>query len=111
MRELYTAHLEIKRDFTEDFETGPYECGWAREGIFFIRAEEVSGENATLEARAQFSADGLFWVDEGAAFEPISDPGLCFIRLDYLRGWLRLACSVSGQNARFRLLMNIALKD
>lgn len=111
MRQFHTAHLEIKRAFTEAFETHPYECGWASEAIFFIRVEAVSGSEARLLARAQLSADGVTWTDEGSAFPPLSQEGLYFLRLRHFGGWLRLACQVEGEDARFRLLVNIALKE
>ena len=111
MRQFHTAHLEIKRDFTEDFQTHPYECGWATEAIFFIRVENLSGEDPLLEAEAQISADGIIWVDEGTAFSPISAKGLYYIRLRHFGGWLRLNCRISGAGARFRLLVNVALKE
>ena len=111
MRQFTTAHLEIKRDFTEDFQTEPYECGWAREAIFFIRVEDVSGDGATLNAKAQVSADGILWADEGTAFTPMREKGLSFIRVTHFGGWLRLSCAVSGTDARFWLLVNVALKE
>ena len=111
MREFYTAHLEIKREFTEEFQTEPYECGWAREAIFFVRVEDVSGKGATLNAKAQISADGITWADEGTAFESMTEKGLYFIRLTHFGGWLRLACSVTGEKPCFKLLVNIALKE
>ena len=111
MRQFHTAHLEVKRDFSEDFQTHPYECGWANEAIFFIRVEDVSGEDSVLNAEAQISADGITWTDEGTAFRPIRKKGLSFIRLKHFGGWLRLNCSINGEGARFRLLVNIALKE
>ena len=111
MREFYTAHLEVKRDFTEDFETHPYECGWASEAIFFIRVERMSGGGATLNATVQVSPDGLLWADEGSAFEQITAEGLYFVRVTHFGNWLRLRCSISGEDAQFRLLVNLALKE
>ena len=111
MRQFYTAHLEIKKDFTTDFQTEPYECGWASEVIFFVRVEDVSGRNPRLKVKAQISADGITWADEGTEFPPLSEHGLHFIRLNHFGGWLRLACMISGEDARFRLLVNVALKE
>ena len=111
MRQFHTSHLEIKKDFTEDFQTHPYECAWATEAIFFIRVEDLSGQNPLLEAEAQISADGITWADEGTTFSPISKKGLYYIRLRHFGGWLRLNCHISGAGSRFRLLVNIALKE
>lgn len=111
MRHFQTAHLEIKKDFREDFQTHPFECGWASEAIFFIRVEGMSGEDSLLKADAQISADGIKWVDEGTSFQPISEKGLYFIRLKHFGGWLRLNCRISGKETCFRLLVNIVLKE
>ena len=111
MRQFHTAHLEIKRDHIDDFQTHPYECGWASEAIFFIRVEDVSGENPVLNVKTQISADGITWTDGGTAFDPVTEKGLYFIRLNHFGGWLRLNCSIHGEGARFRLLVNIALKE
>ena len=93
-----------------EFATEPYEAAWASEAIFFIRALGVSPDSAGT-AQVQISADGITWTDEGTAFRPIRKKGLSFIRLKYFGGWLRLNCSINGEGARFRLLVNIALKE
>ncbi len=99
------------KDFIGDFETEPFECGRASEAILFVRVEEVSGTDAVLRAKAQIPADGVTWADEGTEFGPITARSLNFIRLTHLGGWLRLACTISGADARFRLLLNVALKE
>ncbi len=111
MREFHTAPLEVRRTKTEDFQTHPYECGWANEAIFFVRIERVSGENALLDAFAEISNDGVVWAREGTKFEPMSEEGLYFVRLSHFGGWLRLNCTVSGQGAQFRLNVQLALKE
>ena len=45
MKQFYASHLEVKKYFSEDFETHPYEAGWADEAIFFIMVEEIKGES------------------------------------------------------------------
>jgi hypothetical protein len=45
--------------------TEPYECGWAREAMLFVRALEAEG--APGRARVQVAPDGMHWVDEGTA--------------------------------------------
>ncbi len=111
MRQFNASHLEVKKDFTEDFQTHPYECGWASEVIFFIVVEDISGEGATLEAEAEISHDGVNWVSEGTAFETISGKGMHFIKVSHFGNWLRLNCRVSGKKPVFRLLIQIALKE
>ena len=111
MREFNTAPLEVKKEVADNFQTHPYECGWASEAIFFISIEDVSGEGATLDAAVQISNDGFYWVDEGTSFAPIVKKGLHFVRVNQFGGWLRLNCSVSGTDARFKLNIQIALKE
>jgi hypothetical protein len=41
MRLFNASHLEIKKYFSEDFQTNPYEAGWASECIFFIHVEDI----------------------------------------------------------------------
>lgn len=106
-----TSVVERRRDYTAGFDTHPMEVGWAREAIFFVTAEEVEGVGATLHARVQLSADGVTWVDEGTAFEPLEGPGTAFVRVTHFGGWLRLAGAVEGAGARFRLTVRLVLKE
>lgn len=111
MRQFNAAHLEVKKDFTEDFETHPFECGWASEALFFVVVEGVSGEGAKLDCRAQLSHDGVNWADEGSELSGVTSEGVHFLRVKHFGNWLRLACRISGQSPSFRLLIQIALKE
>ena len=110
MKQFYASHLEVKKYFSEDFETHPYEAGWADEAIFFIMVEEMKGESPVLEARVQISHDGIHWADEGTVSGPITAAGLHFVRVSHFGNWLRLACSVRGEDASFKLNIQIACK-
>ena len=107
MKQFYAAHLEHKRRFSEGFETHPYECGWADEAIFFININDVQGEEAELNAWVQISLDGVHWADEGTQFEPMSEPGLYFVKVIHFGNYLRLAVDVQGD---FDLQIQIACK-
>ncbi|MBQ7856807.1 MAG: hypothetical protein IJ348_06825 [Alistipes sp.] len=107
MKQFYAAHLEHKRTFAENFETHPYECGWADEAIFFININRVSGESAELRARVQISLDGVHWADEGVRFEPMHEAGLYFVKVSHFGNYLRLAVEVQGE---FDLQIQIACK-
>ena len=111
MREFNTAPLEVRKEFSGSFQTHPYECGWASEAIFFIRVEDLSGEGAKLEAAVQLSNDGVYWTDEGTGFDPMGKEGLFFVRVKRFGGWLRLNGTISGTDARFRLNIQLALKE
>ena len=107
MKQFNAAHLEIKKSFTEGFETHPYEVGWADEVIFFIFVEDVIG-SGTLNARVQISHDGIHWADEGTAFEPITTCGLHFVKVTHFGNYIRLAVDID--NAEFKLQIQIASK-
>jgi hypothetical protein len=111
MRQFYTAIVERQRDFVDRFETHPFEAGWAREAIFFLRVEDVGGEAARLNAHVQISADGVRWMDEGTNFEPIVHAGDYFVRVSHFGGWLRLAGEITGSSARFKLTVQLVLKE
>ena len=111
MRLFNASHLEVKKDFTEDFQTNPYEAGWASECIFFIMVERLSGKDSALIAEAEISHDGVNWAKEGTVSEPITKKGLHFMRVRHFGNWLRLNCSISGKEPCFRLNIQIALKD
>src|SRR5690606_8142844 len=111
MRLFNASHLKVKKNFTEDFQTIPYEVGWSSEGIFFIAVEELSGNNPSLTAAVEISHDGVNWVAEGTVSEPITALGLHFIRVRHFGNWLRLNCKISGEQPVFRLNIQIALKS
>lgn len=102
--------MEVKKDFREDFQTNPYEVGWADECIFFIMVEGLSGNNPVLIAEVELSHDGVSWAKEGTVSESITKQGLHFIRVKHFGNWLRLNCAVQGSDACFRLNIQIALK-
>jgi len=111
MRQFYTAVVERKRDVYEQFETHPFEVGWASEAIFFLRVEEISGEGTKLEARVQLSADGVHWVDEGSEFPLVTVQGDSFVRVKHFGGWLRLCGTVRGNDARVKVTVQLVLKE
>lgn len=105
------SHLEVKKYFTEDFQTQPYEAGWASEVIFFIMVEEMSGTDPCITAKVQISHDGVNWCDEGTVSNPINAEGLHFVRVRHFGNYLRLDCRVSGNNPSFKLNIQIACKE
>jgi len=110
MRLFNASHLEVKKTFQTDFQTNPYEGGWANECIFFIMVESLSGKNPELTAEVEISHDGINWAKEGTVSDPITSEGLHFVRVKHFGNWLRLNCRVGGENPGFRLNIQIALK-
>lgn len=111
MRQFATAVVERKKDLTGPFDTHPYECGWASEAVIFLHVEEVEGDEPSLLAQVQISADGVNWVNEGTHFDPMRCTGDAFVRVRHFGGWLRLKGDVQGKNARFKTTVQIVLKE
>lgn len=107
MKQFNAAHLEIKKSFSNGFETHPYECGWADEVIFFVLVEDIIGQG-TFDAKVQISLDGVHWADEGTAFETISSCGLYFVKVKHFGNYIRLKTDIAG--AEFKLQIQIASK-
>jgi hypothetical protein len=111
MKQSHTAVVERKEEFTDQFQTHPYETAWAGEAIFFLRVEELSGQSPELSAAVQISVDGVNWVDEGTTLGPIYQEGDYFVRVSHFGGWLRLSGEVWGENAGFILTVHLVLKE
>ncbi len=108
---FYTVVLERLKDFSGDFDTEPYETGWAREAIFFVCVHALGPAGTILRAFPQVSVDGIEWIDEGSAFAPISQPGNAFLRVSHFGGWLRLRTAFDGPQPAARLTIQLALKS
>ncbi|MEM3385576.1 MAG: DUF6385 domain-containing protein [Nitrososphaeria archaeon] len=108
--QTFTAVLERNKIFTTDFETEPYEVGWAVEAIFFIKVLEVKGNDSKLEIIVQISPDGLTWVNNDSNLLTINDKGLYFIKVKDFGNWIRLACKVKGESPYFKLTIYLVLK-
>ena len=116
MKHFTTAVLERHTEYNGPFATEPYETAWASEAIFFIRVEEIVGDGVILRACSQISADGINWIDEGTAFEPITAVGDYFVRVSHFGGWLRLVGEVQGTDstecdAKCRAMVHLVLKE
>lgn len=111
MLDFNTVVLERLKDFNSDFDTEPYEAGWAREAIFVVRVHEIA-KGATLGAKAQISVDGIEWMDEGSTFTPIEMTGSYFLKVSHFGGWLRLQATLEGASKEpARLTIQLVLKS
>ena len=96
MRRSYTAVVARDEAVFGEWETEPYEAGWATEALFFVRVLVDGAPPAApppkvdLRARVQLSPDGLLWLDEGARLPPL-EGGAAFVRVREFGNWLRLA--------------------
>lgn len=91
--------------------TEPYECGWAKEALFFIRALEAEGMDEDLAfAQVQVSPDGMRWVDEGTSVVLPAEAGRTeFAKVSHFGGWLRLAAELP-EGAALTVIVSLHLK-
>lgn len=69
----------------------PYEAGWAREAVFFVRALKTPQGRQPM-ARVEISPDGMRWIAEGTqTLLPSEKDGLVALRVKHFGGWLRVA--------------------
>lgn len=105
-----TSTVEQRKEFSAAFTTHPMEAGWAAEAIFFITVKDVTN-HPVIQANVQISVDGVNWVDEGTAFEPMDQQGQYFVRVSHFGGWLRLRGDVEGTDASCKLTIHLVLKE
>ncbi|WP_186421248.1 hypothetical protein [Bosea sp. CS1GBMeth4] len=89
--------------------TEPYEAGWAREAIVFVRAlKEPKG--ALPKARIEISADGMHWCAEGSEFAlPATRDAVTFQRLTHFGNFVRVAATLPD-GAAITVLVTLHLK-
>jgi Domain of unknown function (DUF6385) len=89
--------------------TEPYEAGWAREAVIFVRAlKEPRGPQPM--ARVEISPDGIRWVDEGTQVPmPFQRDEIAVLRVKHFGNWLRIAADYST-GAECTVLVTIHLK-
>lgn len=111
VRRSFTAVIEKNTTWTSDFDTEPYEAGWASEARWFIRILEMKGSDTALAVVPQVSPDGLFWCDEGRDALLIRAPGLHSFALRDFGQWLRLRARITGKEPSVKVLIYLALKE
>ncbi|MEW6550369.1 MAG: DUF6385 domain-containing protein [Spirochaetota bacterium] len=106
----YNAVVERNVLWNGPFASEPYECGWAREAIVFVRALAVANPGGrAVEARIQISPDGIRWIDEGGSFIlPQAEGQTTFRRVAHFGNWLRIAGDASG--VEMKVLVTLSLK-
>jgi hypothetical protein len=89
--ESTTAILARNDQWTaEQAVSEPYEAGWAREVIVFVRAlGDPSGTSG--EASIEISPDGIHWIAEGTRFPlPQERDAITFTRVGNFGAWVRV---------------------
>jgi hypothetical protein len=117
MRRSLTAVLEQNAAFNVDFETEPYECGWASEARWFVRVLELGGPGVRLSLQPQLSPDGLFWCDAEVRRLRIAAPGLYSSPQTQFGQWLRVRGTFeleqggAARTAAAKLFIYLTLKE
>ena len=91
LAENITAIVARNERWTDSAASEPYEAGWAREAVIFVRAlKEPTGPQPMV--RVEISPDGMRWLAEGteAAMPAVRD-GLTALRVRHFGNWLRIA--------------------
>ena len=108
IRHSFTAVLERNVTFTDVLVTEPYEVAWAREARVFVRTLDLAGR---IEASAEISPDGLFWLPEGTPPAALEQAGLLSFPLREFGHWLRIVVRVTGPTPSARVIVYLALKE
>ncbi|WP_312794984.1 hypothetical protein [Tianweitania sp.] len=87
----------------------PYEAGWAKEAVFFVRALKQPVGMPT-KAFVDMSPDGIRWVPEGTEFTlPSSRDGISIARVSHFGNWLRVRAQFDD-GAECTVLVTLHLK-
>ena len=74
------------------FASEPYEAGWAREAVIFVRLLKLEGDPGSAEFSVDISADGMHWAEEGARIRIPAELGeVTFAKLAHFGNWLRVS--------------------
>lgn len=109
LRESTTAILERNAVWRGAAATEPYEAGWAREAVIFVRAlKPATGEMPM--ARVEISPDGQNWLAEGTTLRlPSGQDEVAAARVRHFGNWLRLAADMPDGSA-LTVLVTLHLK-
>jgi hypothetical protein len=109
--ESHTAVIERNQIWANGATSEPYEAGWAREAIFFVRALDVEGNPQGAVARVQISPDGIRWIDKGPVMAlPAQPDAIAFCSIGEFGTWLRLAADIP-EGSSIKVLVTLALKQ
>jgi hypothetical protein len=107
--ENQTAVVARNESWTGSSATEPYEAGWAREAIVFVRALKQP-KGPLPKARIEISADGLHWCPEGSEFDlPAAKDAVTFQRLSHFGNFLRVTATLPD-GAEITVLVTLHLK-
>ncbi|TCR63957.1 hypothetical protein [Bosea sp. BK604] len=107
--ENLTAIIARNETWTGASATEPYEGGWAKEAIVFVRALKPP-KGKLPKARIEISGDGMHWVPEGSSFDlPAATDAVTFQRVAHFGNFLRVATDLP-EGVEITLLVTLHLK-
>src|SRR5262245_12337301 len=106
--ESQAAVVARNETWTGEAATEPYEAGWAREAVIFVRALKLVG--AAGRAHVELSPDGMNWVAEGTTF-PLPEDGkmVTYARVREFGNWLRIRAELP-QGSSVTVMVTIHVK-
>ncbi len=108
--ENITAILARNEDWTGVAATEPYEAGWAREAVIFVRALKAP-RGPQPDATVEVSPDGMHWLPEGSTLTmPRSKDAVAMARVSHFGNWLRLRADFAD-GAGCTVLVTLHLKS
>ena len=117
MRNCATAVLEQGNVKDSNFETEPFEAGWASEACWFVRLlEPGTAGNFTLVLIPQVSPDGLLWCDAPNARPhtitgPVRPTDVAMLPQTHFGNWLRLKAELAAGADEIKVLIHLVLKE
>jgi hypothetical protein len=107
--ENITAIVARNEVWSGEAASEPYEAGWAREAVLFVRALKAP-VGAAPKAWVEISPDGMHWLPEGTVLEmPTVKDGVATARIAHFGNWLRLAARFD-EGAEATVLVTLHLK-
>lgn len=93
------------------FTSEPYEAGWAKEGLVFLRLMDDVSDEADAFVFLQISPDGIAWVNEGATLMlPNNRNQITFLKIQHFGQFLRLATTADSDFVPRNILATLNLK-
>ena len=113
---LPQSHLAVvARNLTWEgpgaFATEPFECGWAREALVFVRLlKPPAWRDGPRRFAVEVSPDGLRWAAHGATVPmPATEAAMTCAPVTQFGGWLRLS-GLLAEGESLTVLVSIHLK-
>ncbi|WP_342364242.1 hypothetical protein [Terrarubrum flagellatum] len=109
INESQTAVISRNDAWTGSSATEPYEAGWAKEAVIFVRALK-DAKGSPGEARVEISPDGMRWIAEGSTMRlPVKTDEIAVARVKHFGNWLRVAADLP-EGAALTILVTLHLK-